>query len=162
MNMTEIVLQVLESNPNAKAFKFKTRTVPKLNKKSRADGTPTDFVVTVESEFKACLGVNYQDEVNQALVESGQQAGFQAQKPAGKHYVKGTNWLMEADKTPGKYYVALSRFSDRTTKYLVDGVEADAEKVADLKANYLPKSGPAPLVEWKTYSVDSIVSAEPL
>lgn len=163
MNMTEIVLKVLESNPNAKSFRFKTRTTPKLTKKNRTTGEPTNFTVTIESEFTAALGVNYQDEVNRVLSETVcEHPAFVAQKPAGKHYVNGTNWLMEADNAPGKFYVALSRFSDRTTRYLVDGVEATPERVEDLFANYMPKKSPnAPVVEWRTYSVESIVSAEP-
>jgi hypothetical protein len=163
MMMTEMVLKVLESNPNAKQFRFKTLTVPKLNKKSRATGEACPYVVTIESEFTASLGVNYQDEVNRTLAESGQEADFRSQKPAGKHYVNGTNWLMEADKTPGKFYVALSRFDGRTTRYLSNGTELTPEQAQDLKDNYMAKASPnAPVVEWKTYSVESIVSAEPL
>ena len=70
---------------------------------------------------------------------------------------------MEADKTPGKFYVALSRFVDRTARYLSNGTELTPEQVQDLKDNYMAKASPdAPVVEWKTYSVESIVSAEPL
>ena len=162
MTLSEIMFAIAESNPNCRRFRFETRTRPALTKKNRTTKEPTNFVVEIRSRFTASLGVNYEKEVNDLRESQGLARDFEAQKPSGKHYVKGTNWLMEADKTPGKYYVARSRFSDRTTKYLVDGVEADAARVADLKANYLPKSGPAPLVEWKTYSVDSIVSAEPL
>ena len=162
MTLSEIMFAIAESNPNCRRFRFETRTRPALTKKNRTTKEPTNFVVEIRSRFTASLGVNYEKEVNDLRESQGLARDFEAQKPSGKHYVNGTNWLMEADKTPGKYYVALSRFSDRTTKYLVDGVEVDAARVADLKANYLPKSGPAPLVEWKTYSVDSIVSVEPL
>ena len=64
---------------------------------------------------------------------------------------------------PGKFYVALSRFSDRQTAYFINGIEATAEQLADLKVNYLPKPSNKPvLVEWKTYSADSIVEITPV
>ena len=93
---------------------------------------------------------------------NGKPRDFEAQKPSGKHYVKGTNWLMEADATPGKFYAALSRFADRKSTYYINGVEATPEQLADLKANYLPKSSGKPvLVEWKTYSIENIIEAVP-
>ena len=68
---------------------------------------------------------------------------------------------MEADNTPGKFYIALSRFANRKTVYLIDGVEASSAQLEDLRVNYLPKSsGPKPKVEWKTYSIESITSIE--
>ena len=69
---------------------------------------------------------------------------------------------MEADKTPGKFYAALSKFEDRQTEYFIDGVLATPEQVEDLKTNYLPKPGKPSLVEWRTYSIESIVSAVPV
>jgi len=161
MTITEIVLKVQKSNPDRETFAFKTLTKPALTKKSRATKKPTDFVVTVESTFKAKLGADYTEEMNAALAKEGRPADFVAQKPAGKHYVNGTNWLMESDTTPGKFYVALSRFSDRTTKYLIDGKEATPEQVTDLKVNYLPKAPEKPcLVPWRTYGLDSLVAVE--
>ena len=72
---------------------------------------------------------------------------------------------MEADATPGKFYAALSRFTDRKSVYLINGIPATPEQLEDLKANYLPKysSKPSdkPVVEWKTYSIENIVTAIP-
>ena len=161
MTMPEIMFAIAESNPDCKRFKFETRTTPALTKKSRATKEPTKFTVEIRSKFTACLGVNYEDEVNDVLEEAGKPRDFEAQKPSGKHYVNGTNWLMEADKTPGKFYAALSKFEGRQTEYLIDGVPATPEQVEDLKANYLSKPGKPSLVEWRTYSVESIVSAVP-
>jgi len=162
MNITETILKVQQSNPDCVQFKFKTRTSPKLTKKSRATGKPTDFSVVVESEFKACLGVDYEAEMNEALKKEGaENPDFKSKPASGKHYVNGTNWLMESDSTPGRFYVALSWFADRTTKYLIDGKEATPEQVADLKVNYLPKAPEKPcLVPWRTYGLDSLVSVE--
>lgn len=159
--MTEIVFAIAESNPDCKRFRFETRTRPALTKKSRATKEPTKFTVEIRSKFTASLGVNYENEVNDLREGQGLARDFEAQKPSGKHYVNGTNWLMEADKTPGKFYAALSRFEDKTTEYLIDGVLATPEQVADLKANYLPKPGAPSPVEWRTYSIESIVSAVP-
>ena len=161
MTLPEIMFAVAESHPDCRRFRFETLTRPALTKKNRTTKEPTNFVVEIRSRFVASLGVNYEDEVNAVRESQGLARDFEAQKPSGKHYVNGTNWLMEADKTPGRFYAALSRFEGRETTYLIDGVPATPEQVEDLKANYLPKpSAPSP-VEWRTYSVESIVSAVP-
>ena len=161
MTLPEIMFAVSESHPDCRRFRFETLTTPSLTKKNRTTKEPTTFMVQVRSRFTASLGVNYENEVNDVLESQGQARDFEAQKPSGKHYVNGTNWLMEADKTPGRFYAALSRFEDRTTEYLVDGVPATPEQVEDLRANYLPKPGAPSPVEWRTYSIESIVSAVP-
>ena len=162
MTLTEAVFAVSESHPDKRRFRFETVTRPRLNKKSRATGEPTNFVVEVRSRFAADLGASYEKEVNDAREAQGLARDFEAQKPRGKHYVNGTNWLMESDTEPGKYYAALSGFADRETTYYVDGVEATPERLADLRANYLPASRPsASPVEWRTYSLDSITSITP-
>lgn len=163
MNIADMVLVVAEANPNCKQFRFKTVTHPALTKKNRTTKEPTNFTVEIRSTFTASLGVNYENEVNSVLEAAGKPRDFEAQKPSGKHYVNGTNWLMESDTVPGKFYVALSRFSDRQTAYFINGVEATPEQLADLKVNYLPKPSNKPvLVEWKTYSADSIVEITPM
>jgi len=162
MKLTDIVFAIAESNPDCKQFRFATVTYPKLTKKNRTTKEPTNFTVEVRSSFIASIGVNYAAEVNQVLESQGKPADFTAQKPSGKHYINGTNWLMESDTVPGKFYVALSRFSDRRSEYFINGVPATPEQLADLRANYLPKpSANAPVVEWKTYGIESIVSAIP-
>lgn len=161
MTLPEIIFAIAESHPDCRRFRFETLTRPALTKKNRTTKEPTNFVVEIRSRFVASLGVNYEKEVNDLREAQGLARDFEAQKPSGKHYVNGTNWLMEADKTPGRFYVALSRFESRETTYLVDGVPATAEQVEDLKANYLPKPGAPGPVEWRTYSVESIVSAVP-
>lgn len=161
MNVSEVILAVSESTPDCKQFKFKTCTRPSLTKKNRTTKEPTNFTVEIHSEFTAALGVSYEKEVNDVLEAEGKPRNFDAQKASGKHYVNGTNWLMEADNTPGKFYIALSRFANRKTVYLIDGVEASPAQLEDLRVNYLPKSGgPKPKVEWKTYSIESITSIE--
>lgn len=162
MNVADMILAVAEANPDCKRFRIKTATHPALTKKNRTTKEPTNFTVEVRSSFIASLGVNYAAEVNSVLEAAGKPANFEAQKPSGKHYVNGTNWLMESDTVPGKFYVALSRFEDRQTAYFIDGVEATPEQLADLKANYLPKPSSKPvLVEWKTYSVDNVTEITP-
>lgn len=162
MNLTEIIFAVSESNPDCKRFKFETVTHPALTKKNRTTKEPTNFTVEVRSSFIASLGVNYENEVNDKLEENGKPRDFEAQKPTGKHYINGTNWLMEADNTPGKFYAALSRFEGRKTEYFIDGVLATPEQLENLKTNYLPKSSGKPvLVEWRTYSIENIVTAVP-
>jgi hypothetical protein len=150
-----------EIRPNATQFKFTTRSTPALTKKNRTTKEPTTFTVEIRSEFIASVGVNYEDEVNDKLAAEGKPRDFVAQKPFGKHYVDNSNWLMEADGTPDKFYIALSRFSNYKTQYFIDGVLATPEQIADLKENYLPKrNGAAPIVEWKTYSLDNIVDIQ--
>ena len=161
MTLPEIVLAIAESHPDCKRFRFETLTRPALTKKNRTTKEPTKFTVEVRSKFTASLGVDYEKEVNDLREAEGLPRDFEAKKPSGKHYVNGTNWLMEADATPGKFYAALSKFEGRQTEYLIDGVPATPEQIEDLKANYLPKPGKPSLVEWRTYSVESIVSAVP-
>lgn len=161
MNLAEIMYAIAEANPDCKRFRFETVTRPKLTKKNRTTKEPTNFVVEIKSSFTASLGVNYENEVNNLLESQGLERNFEAQKPTGKHYVQGTNWLMEADNMVGKFYAALSRFENRETVYLIDGAPATAEQIEDLKLNYLPKSGAPSPVEWRTYSIESIVSAVP-
>ena len=161
MTLSEIMFAIAESNPDCRRFKFETLTRPALTKKNRTTKEPTNFVVEIRSRFTASLGVNYENEVNDLRESQGLARDFEAHKPSGKHYVNGTNWLMEADKTPGRFYAALSRFEGRETTYLIDGVPATPEQVQDLKTNYLPKPGAPSPVEWRTYSIDSIVSAIP-
>ena len=161
MTLPEIMFTIAESNPDCRRFTFETLTRPALTKKNRTTKEPTNFVVEIRSRFTASLGVNYENEVNAVRESQGLARDFEAQKPSGKHYVNGTNWLMEADKTPGRFYAALSRFEGRETTYLIDGVPATPEQIEDLKANYLPKPGVPSPVEWRTYSIDSIVSAVP-
>ena len=165
MTLTEITLAVSESNPYCKQFKLETRTIPYTRKTGRVSKLPLTATVEKRSTFIASLGVNYEKEVNDILESQGKPRDFEAQKASGKHYVNGTNWLMEADKTPGKFYVALSRFADRKSKYYINGVEATPAQLEDLKTNYfsIPKapSGDKPVVEWQTYSIESIVSITP-
>ena len=162
MNLAEIMFAIAESHPNCKRFRFETVTHPKLTKKNRTTKEPTNFTVEVRSTFTACLGVNYENEVNDKLEAEGKPRDFEAQKPSGKHYVNGTNWLMEADATAGKFYAALSRFENRTSQYFINGVLATPEQLADLRENYLPKSNSAaPFVEWRTYSIENMVMAVP-
>lgn len=162
MDMTQMVLAVSQSNPDEAEFVFETLTAPKLTKKSRATGEPTAFRLEIRSRFRARLGADYSAKVNEALAAKGEPADFEARKPSGKHYVNGTNWLMESDKTPGRFYVALSGISGKSDEYLVDGVPAGEDRIADLKANYMSKRpAEAPLVEWRTYSLESVVSCRP-
>lgn len=166
MTLTEITFAIAESNPDCKRFKFTTRTIPYTRKTGRVSKLPLTSVVEKRSEFIASLGVNYEKEVNDILESQGKPRDFEAQKASGKHYVNGTNWLMEADKTPGKFYVALSRFAERKSKYYIDGVEATPTQLEDLKTNYFSEykkpAGDKPVVEWQTYSIDSIISAVPV
>jgi hypothetical protein len=164
MNLTDITLAIAESNPDAKQFKFTTCTYPKLNKKNRTTKEPTTFTVEKRSEFIASVGVNYEKEINDLLESQGKPRDFNAQKAAGKHYINGTNWLMESDNKPGVFYIALSRFTNRSSKYYINGVEATPEQVTNLKENYLPKSKEStsdkPAIEWLTYLIDNIISVE--
>ena len=164
MNLTDITLAIAESNPSPKQFKFTTRTYPKLNKKNRTTKEPTTFTVEKRSEFVASVGVNYEQEINDLLESQGKPRDFNTQKAAGKHYINGTNWLMESDNKPGVFYIALSRFTDRSSKYYINGVEATPEQVEDLKTNYLPKpkesTNDTPAIEWLTYLIDNIISVE--
>ena len=161
MTLPEIMFAIAESNPDCRRFTFETLTRPALTKKNRTTKEPTNFVVEIRSRFTASLGVNYEKEVNDLRESQGLARDLEAQKPSGKHYVNGTNWLMEADKTPGRFYAALSRFEGRETTYMINGVSATPEQIQDLKANYLPKPGAPSPVEWRTYSIESIVSVVP-
>lgn len=159
MNTTQLNQIVGQPTVSRARFLFETLTTPKLTKKNRTTKAPTDFTVQIRSRFRADLGVDYENEVNNVLEFEGKPRDFRAQAPSGKHYVTGSNWLMQADSDPEKYYVALSSVSDKTTEYLIDGRVATPAEVADLQINYLPaQSGKPVLVPWRTYSVESIQS----
>ena len=159
MNTTQLNDIVAQATTPRARFLFETLTTPKLTAKNRTTKAPTTFTVQIRSRFRADLGVNYETEVNNVLAFEGKPQDFRAQAPKGKHYVSGSNWLMQADADPNKYYVALSSVSDKTTEYLIDGRTATPAEIEDLKVNYLPKQSDKPvLVPWRTYSVESIQS----
>ena len=142
-------------------YAFEVRTAPALTKKNRTTKAPTTFTVEKRSTFTAVAGACYQDEVNKVRESQGLAKDFVAAPPSGKHYVDGSSWLMEADRTPGKFYAALSAFEDQHTEYYIDGVLATAEQVEDLKTNYLPKASPVTTpVTWRTYGIDGITKVE--
>jgi len=138
-------------------YAFEVRTTPGLTKKNRTTKAPTTFSVEKRSTFTAVAGACYQDEVNKVLESQGLAKDFVAQAPSGKHYVDGSSWLMEADRTPGKFYAALSAFEDQHTEYYIDGRLATQAEVEDLKTNYLPKAAPSTSpVTWRTYGIEGI------
>lgn len=140
-------------------YAFVVEKMPALTKKNRTTKEATTFTVVKKSTFTAIVGANYEAEVNKTLAESGKPADFKAQKPSGRHHVEGNNYLLESDRQPNTFYLALTKFEDQKTTYYIDGRLATPEEVQDLKTNYLPKSGPSTgPVEWRTYGLESITS----
>ena len=159
MTKDEIVAKVAElGRQNGAFYGFETLTTPHLTKKNRTTKEPTDFTVQIHSRFSAMLGVCYENAVNNARERNGEERDFVAQKPFGKHYVEGSRWLMEADKTAGKFYVAMDKVGGVSRTYLINGRVATDAEVEDLKANYLDKPSANPNgVTWRTYGVESIL-----
>ena len=160
MTMSEVVKAVeSKERQNGAFYGFETLTTPHLTKKNRTTKEPTNFVVTIRSTFSAMLGVSYENAVNNERERNGEARDFVAMKPFGKHYVGDSKWLMEADNKIDKYYVALDRIGGMRKIYYINGREANEKEIEDLKANYLDKvSAPKNGVNWRTYSVDSILS----
>ena len=158
MNLAEITAAVANlARPNGAFYGFTTVTSPKLTKKSRATGEPTNFTVQIVSTFSAMLGVSYENAVNNAKERAGEERDFTAQKPFGKHYVGDSKWLMQSDKDESKYYIAVDKVGGVSRKYLINGKEATEEQIADLKANYLPKPSANPYgVTWRTYGIEGV------
>ena len=73
MTKTELINAIEALNRKGGAFYgFETITSPKLNKKSRATGAPFHGVVTIHATFSAMVGVNYENEVNNAKERNGE------------------------------------------------------------------------------------------
>ena len=73
MNLAEITAAVANlARPNGAFYGFTTVTSPKLTKKSRATGEPTNFTVQIVSTFSAMLGVSYENAVNNAKERAGE------------------------------------------------------------------------------------------
>lgn len=162
MTKNEVVAKVEAlARPMGAFYGFTTLTHPKMNKKSRANGEPwTKGDVTIQASFSAKLGVNYENCVNNAKERLGEARDFEATKPFGKHYVEGSKYVMEADKTPGKFYVALDAVGGAEKTIFVGDRPATEEEVVDLKANFFPTPSASSNnygVTWRTYGVDSIV-----
>lgn len=159
MTKNEVVNAVSAlARPAGAFYGFTTVTHPKMNKKSRATGEAwTKGEVTIQASFSAKLGVNYENCVNNAKERLGEARDFVAAKPFGKHYVEGSNYVMEADKTPGKFYVAVDAVGGADKTIFVGDRPATEEEIVDLKANFFPKPSANPYgVTWRTYGVESI------
>lgn len=159
----ETLIKTIENlgRKNGSFYGFETITTPRVRKTSRATGKPANFKVQIHSTFSAMIGVNYENCVNNAKERNGEERDFTAQMPKGKHYVEGSKWLMQADKDPNKFYVAVDKVGGVKRTYLIDGRVATDEEVADLKENYLDKPSPHPYgITWRTYGVDSIVAVK--
>ena len=159
MNLEEVINAINTLNRHGGAFYgFETITSPKLLKKSRATGEPTNFTVQIHATFSAMIGISYENAVNNARERNGEARDFEAQKPFGKHYVEGSRYLMQADKDPNKYYLAIDKVGGMKKIFLIDGREASPEEIENLKANYLPKpSADKNGVSWRTYGIESIL-----
>lgn len=162
MTKTELINAIEALNRRGGAFYgFETITSPKLNKKSRATGAPFHGVVTIHATFSAMVGVNYENAVNNAKERNGEDRNFEAQKPFGKHYVEGSKYLLQADKDPSKFYIAVDKVGGMKKTFFIDGREATEAEVEDLKANFLPKPSAHPYgITWRTYGVESIISVK--
>jgi hypothetical protein len=160
MELNELITVIKSMNrQNGSFYGFETITYPHLTKKNRTTKEPTDFVVSVRATFSAMLGVNYENAVNNALERKGEERDFVAQKPFGKHYVSDSKWLMTDDKTESKYYIALDCVGGVRKTFYIDGREATAEEVENLKENYLDHpSKNNNGVKWRTYGVESVLS----
>lgn len=162
MTKTELINAIEGMNRNKGAFYgFETLTKPKLNKKNRTTKEPTNFEVTIHATFSAMVGISYENAVNNAKERNGEVRDFEAQKPFGKHYVEGSDYILQADKDENKFYIALDKVGGVKKTFFINGREATPEEVENLKENYLPKSSPHPYgITWRTYGVESILSVK--
>lgn len=162
MELNALVKAIADLNrKNGSFYGFETLTYPRLTKKNRTTKAPTTFSVSIRATFSAMLGVNYENAVNNALERKGEERGFVAQKPFGKHYVNGSKWLMAADADETKHYVAVDCVGGVKKTFYINGREATDAEVADLKENYLDKPRTnANGVKWRTYSTESILSVK--
>lgn len=160
MTKTELINVINGMNRNKGAFYgFETLTKPRIRKTMANTNEPITFEVTIHKTFSAMVGISYENAVNNAKERNGEERDFEAQKPKGKHYVEGSDYLLQADKDENKYYIALDRIGATKTTYLIDGREATPEEVENLKENVFYKTKPHPYgITWRTYGVESILS----
>ena len=159
MELNELINTIKSLNRKGGAFYgIETMTTPKLTKKNRTTKEPTDFVVHIHAKFSCMLGISYENAVNNRREKMGEERNFEAQKPTGKHYIEGSNMILQADNNPEKFYLAVDKVGGVKRTYLINGREATAEEVEDLKENYLPKSTPHPYgITWRTYGIEGII-----
>ena len=162
MEVNDLIAAIAALNrKNGSFYGFETLTYPRLTKKNRTTKAPTTFKVSIRATFSAMLGVNYENAVNNALERKGEERDFVAQKPFGKHYVGDSRWLMAADADETKHYVAVDCVGGVKKTFYIDGREATAEEIVDLKENYLDKPRANPNgVKWRTYATESILSVK--
>ena len=162
MTKEQLIATIEGLNRKGGAFYgFETLTTPKLNKKSRATGEPCNFTVTIRATFSAMVGVNYENAVNNAKERNGEERDFEAQKPFGKHYIEGSKYILQADKNPEKFYLAVDKVGGMKKTFFINGREATEAEVEDIKANFLPKPSAHPYgITWRTYGVESIISVK--
>lgn len=162
MTKAELINAIEGMNRNKGAFYgFETLTKPRIRKTMADTKAPIDFVVTIHKTFSAMVGISYENAVNNAKERNGEERDFEAQKPNGKHYIEGSDYILQADKDESKFYIALDRIGATKTTYLINGRVATPEEVENLKKNVFYKTKPHPYgITWRTYGVESIISVK--
>ena len=117
--------------------RIETETVPKMNK----GGNPFFGRVTKKTVYTGVqLGTSYQNGVESAQTRSGETAGYQSEKPNGKHYIN--EFILQSDKDNEVYYLQFQYTQGQlnantvkiTSTYFVDGKAATEAELNDLKA----------------------------
>lgn len=121
--------------------KMKKTNNPFFHKEGRS--WVPDYNVEKESKTTYDFGGSYEERVNEALVADGSTGTFKGGSLAWGEFVKGAEGrVIEYN---GKYYVRCYIKHDLIpdVRYFVNGKEATAEQISDIKAFTADKSGSA-------------------
>ena len=140
------------NRPKGAFFGFETITTPKVKKGYKG-------VVTIRSVFSAQVGISYENAINNRLEKMGEDRDFEAQKPKGMHHISENSYILQGEKNPNQFYLAVSKVGGNVKTFFIDGREATADEVADIKANWLYKSSPNKFnMIWRTFKVEGITA----
>ena len=162
MTVTELINTIKSLNRNRGAmYGFETLTEVALNKCAYGNrrGEKRDFTLFVHRKFSAMVGINYENAVNNFRERNGLERDFVAQKPFGKHHIEGEEgaYILQADKNPEQYYLAVDRIGGQKARYFINGEEVAGEKLREIFEKFgKPKKADEP-VTWRTYKVEGVL-----
>ena len=128
-------IEVLKRNKGA-FYGFETVTTPKIRKMHKVTKERLEGVLTVHSVFSAMVGISYENAVNNRLEKMGEERNFEAQKPSGMHHIDENSFILQSDKNPEQFYLALSKVGGMKKTYYLNGKEASPEQVEDITKNW--------------------------
>ena len=162
MTKEQLIATINGLNRKGGAFYgFETVTNPKIRKMHKVTKERLEGVLTVHAVFSAMVGISYENAVNNRLEKMGEERNFEAQKPSGMHHIEENSFILQSDKNPEQFYLALSKVGGMKKTYYLNGKEASPEQVEDITKNWFYDSKPSEFKPiWRTFKVEGIISVK--